>query len=82
MKKPVVKEVILFSLNSEFFCLIIESYLLEKYSVKIDFEVSDGINKLKQMNLLMSLATDDSEISATPLEVAQTILKEHWKQLI
>ena len=59
----------------------IEDYMLEKYSVRIDFEVSDGIKKLKEMNLLTS-AADDSKIGVIPLQSSQTILKEHWNQLI
>lgn len=60
----------------------IEGYMLEKYSVKIDFEVSDSIKKLKEMDLLIDAAADKNMIKVIPLESSQTVLKKHWNQLI
>ncbi len=57
----------------------IEDYLAEKYKVRIDFEVSDGLRKLDECGLL----TQNSEgvLGVVDLDEALRILNEVWDNL-
>lgn len=57
----------------------IEDYIQQKYSIPMDFEIDDGLDKLEQSELL-SCAND--VISAISLPMANTRLIEQWNSLI
>lgn len=58
----------------------IEAYIQEHYHLSMDFEIDDGLNKLKKSNLLTRY--EDEVIVAVSLEGANKELKRQWLKLI
>ena len=57
----------------------IESYLQEKYSIPMDFEIDDSLTKLLHSNLV---SQDNEVISAVSLDQANIILIQQWNHVI
>jgi len=57
----------------------IELFILNKYAIQMDFEVSDGIAKLKELGLIDE---NNHKLSVIPLESALLRLKTIWDKLI
>jgi len=57
----------------------IELFILNKYAIPMDFEVSDGIAKLKELGLIDE---NNHKLSVIPLESALLRLKTIWDKLI
>lgn len=59
----------------------IENHIEEQYSIPMDFEIDDGLEKL-QKSILISISDKDETIRAVPLEDANTILIQQWSHVI
>lgn len=57
----------------------IENFILDKYRIPMDFEISDGLDKLQKANLLNSR---DTLITAVPLSEALISVKQQWENII
>ena len=56
----------------------IEAFIKRQYGIPMDFEVSDGINKLYQSSLLIH---QNELLQALPLQQALNLLREQWEEL-
>ena len=56
----------------------IEDYIQTKYTIPMDFEIDDGLNKLQRSELLSRY---DNFINAVPLHEANIKLKQQWKNI-
>ena len=56
----------------------IEAFIKRQYGIPMDFEVSDGINKLYQSSLLTH---QDELLQVLPLQPALNLLREQWEEL-
>jgi len=54
----------------------IENYIRDKYSVAMDFEVSDGIRKLTELGLLET----QQKLKLLPWHESLSLLEKHWQQ--
>lgn len=61
----------------------IESWFAEKWDAKFDFEVDDGVGKLRRMRLVSEDGTGDGQgrLSAVTLDEAKRRLDETWDNL-
>lgn len=59
--------------------LRIENYIHQKYTIPMDFEINDGLDKLKKSSLLSRC---DQLINVCPLNEANSKLKQQWDQII
>ncbi|HTK63067.1 MAG TPA: TMEM143 family protein [Pseudonocardia sp.] len=61
----------------------IESWFAEKWNAKFDFEVDDGVGKLRRMRLVSEDGTGDGQarLSAVTLDEAKRRLDETWDNL-
>lgn len=59
--------------------LRIENYIHQKYTIPMDFEINDGLDKLKKSSLLSRY---DQLINVCPLNEANSKLKQQWDQII
>ena len=57
----------------------IEDYIQEQYDIPMDFEIDDGLDKLKKSALL---SRSDNIIKAVPLKEANSQLKQQWHSII
>nr|WP_305908168.1 DUF3754 domain-containing protein [Methylomarinum sp. Ch1-1]MDP4520980.1 DUF3754 domain-containing protein [Methylomarinum sp. Ch1-1] len=57
----------------------VEKYLQESYGVQVDFELSDGVRKLRESGLIEE--SDDNLIKACPLVSALARLDREWDDL-
>lgn len=57
----------------------IENYIQQQYSIPMDFEIDDGLDKLQKSKLLSHY---DNFISAVPLHEANIKLKQQWLNII
>ncbi len=57
----------------------IEEYIQKQYSIPMDFEIDDGLDKLQKSNLLSRC---DNIINAIPLHQANIELKQQWLNVI
>jgi len=53
----------------------IEQFIHDEYGVAVDFEIHDGLAKLKKLGLLIQ---KDNKLSVVPLEETTPILEQHW----
>ncbi len=58
---------------------VIEDYIADRYGVRIDFEVSDGLRKLDECGLLTQ--NSKGELKVVDLDEALKILNEVWDNL-
>lgn len=56
---------------------VIEQYLSEKYQVKVDFEVEDGLHKLREEDLLIER---EGKLSVVDLQTACKRLDKKWDE--
>jgi hypothetical protein len=56
----------------------IETWFAERWDARFDFEVDDGVGKLRRMRLL---AEDDGKLTVVGLDEAKTRLDETWDNL-
>ncbi|NOQ15354.1 MAG: DUF3754 domain-containing protein [Methyloprofundus sp.] len=56
----------------------IEDYIQAKYTIPMDFEIDDGLNKLQRSKLLSRY---DNFINAVPLDEANIKLKQQWHNI-
>ncbi|NOQ17576.1 MAG: DUF3754 domain-containing protein [Methyloprofundus sp.] len=57
----------------------IENYIGKQYNIPMDFEITDGLDKLQKANLL---SRDNENISAVSLEQANSNLKIQWNEIL
>ena len=57
----------------------IENYIHRQYGIPMDFEIDDGLKKLKKATLLIE---KDKLLSALPLNEANNCLKQQWNDVI
>lgn len=60
---------------------VIEDHMQKQYSIPMNFEIDDALEKLHKSNLI-SPPGNNSSISATPLDEANTSLIKQWNQVI
>ena len=53
----------------------IERFIQDEYGITIDFEINDGLAKLKKLGLLIK---KENKLSVVPLEETTFILQQHW----
>ena len=53
----------------------IEKFIKDEYGIAIDFEINDGLAKLKKLGLLIQ---KENKLSVIPLEETTPILQQHW----
>jgi Protein of unknown function (DUF3754) len=70
------------SLTADDLDQLIEKFMQEHYSINMDFEVSDGIQKLKEMDLLQINQSDSEQLAAIPMTSAENSLKLIWNKII
>lgn len=57
----------------------IEDFILNKYKIPMDFEITDGLDKLQKANLLNN---SNTLIAAVPLNEAVIAVKQQWECII
>lgn len=57
----------------------IEAYLYKQYTIPMDFEINDSLDKLKTTELI---SRSDDVINAAPLAEANSLLKRQWNCII
>ncbi len=53
----------------------IEQFIKDEYGIAVDFEINDGLAKLKKLGLLIQ---KENKLSVVPLEETTPILQQHW----